>query len=601
MNRNTELHFGSVPKISVKRSTFDRSSSVKTTFNTGSLIPIKVYEVLPGDTVKMDLGQLVRMATPIYPVMDNLFEDVYAFFVPNRLLWKNHSAFWGENNDPWIQQTEYEVPQIKSPTGGWTEGTIADYMGIPTKVSNLSVNALPFRGYVKIWNDWFRDENLKACAHMYDDETTRNGSNSGDYVTNAELGAEPIKVAKMHDYFTSCLPSAQKGQPVSIPLGTIAPINGTPNGLTATTTLTGGTVTTTINGQTPKQLTTRELYQVENAPTNGIKFQSGPTAPTTQRQMLIAANTGSLTQSTAQVSGDGGSIDQTNLYANITGLTANSSLTNPTASTTIGGTLSGLTADLSQATAATINQLRMAFAIQKYYETAARYGTRYIEYLRGIFGVTSSDARMQRAEYLGGTRVPINMDQIIQTSATDQTSPQGNTAGFSCTLDKTHLFTKSFEEHGYLYILICVRPEHTYQQGLNKMWSRKKWTDFYNPIFANLSEQPVYEREIYAQGTTQDDEAFGYQEAWAEYRYEPNHLSGYMRSNATGSLDVWHYADNYNSRPLLSSTWIDETVENVDRTIAVTSQLTHQFIADYYFKTKWTRPMPVYSIPKLVG
>lgn len=601
MNRNTELHFGSVPKISVKRSTFDRSSSVKTTFNTGSLIPIKVYEVLPGDTVKMDLGQLVRMATPIYPVMDNLFEDVYAFFVPNRLLWKNHAAFWGENNDPWIQQTEYEVPQIKSPTGGWTEGTIADYMGIPTKVSNLSVNALPFRGYVKIWNDWFRDENLKACAHMYDDETTRNGSNSGDYVTNAELGAEPIKVAKMHDYFTSCLPSAQKGQPVSIPLGTIAPINGTPNGLTATTTLTGGTVTTTINGQTPKQLTTRELYQVENAPSNGIKFQSGPTAPTTQRQMLIAANTGSLTQSTAQVSGDGGSIDQTNLYANITGLTANSSLTNPTASTTIGGTLSGLTADLSQATAATINQLRMAFAIQKYYETAARYGTRYIEYLRGIFGVTSSDARMQRAEYLGGTRVPINMDQIIQTSATDQTSPQGNTAGFSCTLDKTHLFTKSFEEHGYLYILICVRPEHTYQQGLNKMWSRKKWTDFYNPIFANLSEQPVYEREIYAQGTTQDDEAFGYQEAWAEYRYEPNQLSGYMRSNATGSLDVWHYADNYNSRPLLSSTWIDETVENVDRTIAVTSQLTHQFIADYYFKTKWTRPMPVYSIPKLVG
>lgn len=601
MNRNTELHFGSVPKISVKRSTFDRSSSVKTTFNTGSLIPIKVYEVLPGDTVKMDLGQLVRMATPIYPVMDNLFEDVYAFFVPNRLLWKNHAAFWGENNDPWIQQTEYEIPQVKSPSGGWTEGTIADYMGIPTKVSNLSVNALPFRGYVKIWNDWFRDENLKACAHMYDDETTRNGSNSGDYVTNAELGAEPIKVAKMHDYFTSCLPSAQKGQPVSIPLGTIAPISGTPNGLTATTTLTGGTVTTTINGQAPKQLTTRELYQVENATANGIKFQSGTSAPTTQRQMLLGANTGNLIQSTTAVTGDGGSIDRTNLYANITGLTAQSSLINPTANTTISGTLSGLSADLSQATAATINQLRMAFAIQKYYETAARYGTRYIEYLRGIFGVTSSDARMQRAEYLGGTRVPINMDQIIQTSATDQTSPQGNTAGFSCTLDKTHLFTKSFEEHGYLYILICVRPEHTYQQGLNKMWSRKKWTDFYNPIFANLSEQPVYEREIYAQGNTQDEEAFGYQEAWAEYRYEPNQLSGYMRSNATGSLDVWHYADNYNSRPLLSSTWIDETVENVDRTIAVTSQLTHQFIADYYFKTKWTRPMPVYSIPKLVG
>lgn len=607
MNRNTELHFGSVPKISVKRSTFDRSSSVKTTFNTGSLIPVKVYEVLPGDTVKMDLGQLVRMATPIYPVMDNLFEDVYAFFVPNRLLWKNHAAFWGENNDPWIQQTEYEIPQIKSPSGGWTEGTIADYMGIPTKVSNLSVNALPFRGYVKIWNDWFRDENLKACAHMYDDETTRNGSNSGDYVTNAELGAQPIKVAKMHDYFTSCLPSAQKGQPVSIPLGTIAPISGTPSGLTATTTLSGGGVTqgTLSSKRIAIETDTNDINSA--AGRTPLRFiDSNYSSGTSYYNMNLSQNsyvyTAQRGASVTPPSGTNPNLIPSNLKFDQNQLTLpNLTYTRPTASTTIGGTLSGLSADLSQATAATINQLRMAFAIQKYYETAARYGTRYIEYLRGIFGVTSSDARMQRAEYLGGTRVPINMDQIIQTSATDTTSPQGNTAGFSCTIDKTHLFTKSFEEHGYLYVLICVRPEHTYQQGLNKMWSRKKWTDFYNPIFANLSEQPVYEREIYAQGTAQDEEAFGYQEAWAEYRYEPNQLSGYMRSNATGSLDVWHYADNYNTRPLLSGAWIDETVENVDRTIAVTSQLTHQFIADYYFKTKWTRPMPVYSIPKLVG
>lgn len=597
MNRNTELHFGSVPKINVKRSTFDRSSSVKTTMNAGNLIPLKVYEVLPGDTVSMDMAQLVRMATPIYPVMDNLYEDVYAFFVPNRLVWRNHSRFWGENDDPWIQNTEYEIPQIKAPSGGWTEGTIADYMGIPTKVANLSINALPMRGYVKIWNDWFRDENLKACAHMYDDETTRNGTNSGDYVTNAELGALPLKVAKMHDYFTSSLPSAQKGQPVSIPLGTIAPVTGT---ATATTTLSGGSVSTQLSGLGDKDVYTKGTGNTTNNQVS-LRFGglNGATVNLGAGKLLGIGNSNDLRIMDGTGTLAGGDFAPNNLKAAVTGITANSTLTNPSANTTVN--LGQLSADLSAATAATINQLRMAFAIQKYYETAARYGTRYIEYLRGIFGVTSSDARMQRAEYLGGTRVPINMDQIIQTSATDQTSPQGNTAGFSCTIDKTNLFTKSFEEHGFLFILACIRTEHTYQQGLNKMWTRRKWVDFYNPIFASLSEQPVLVENIYAQGTNVDKEAFGYQEAWAEYRYEPNMVTGYMRSNATGSLDVWHYADNYNARPHLSSEWIDETTENIDRTIAVTSQLTHQFIGDYYFKTKWTRPMPVYSVPKLVG
>lgn len=600
MNRNTELHFGSVPKINIKRSTFDLSSSVKTTMNVGKLIPLKVWEILPADTVQMDMAEIVRMATPIYPVMDNLFMDIYFMYVPTRLLWNHWKNFWGENDNPWIQQTDYEVPQIKAPTGGWTEGTIADYMGIPTKVSNLSVNALPFRGYVKCWNDFWRDENLKACAHMYDDDTTRNGTNSGDYVTNAELGAEPLPVAKMADYYTTALPSGQRGQPVSIPLGTIAPISGTGS---VTTTLSGGNVSTTIAGQGQKNVLTGANRTTNLGTANFLQFDFEPTSAAYPKFLGINANKElnyALIGET--VTGDKEATNRarpSNLYADVTGLTATSTLTNPTASSTLN--LNNLTADLSAATAATISQLRMAFAIQKYYETAARYGTRYIEYLRAIFGVTSSDARLQRAEYLGGTRVPINMDQILQTGATNQTSPLGTTGGFSCTINKDHMFTKSFEEHGYLYCLICIRPEHTYQQGLHRMWGRKKWVDFYNPIFASLSEQGIKLSELYAQGTTEDETVFGYQEAWAEYRYSPSNVTGYMRSNANGSLDVWHYADNYAQAPRLSSTWIDETVENVDRTIAVTSQLTHQFIGDFYFKTKFTRPMPVYSIPKLVG
>lgn len=587
MNRNTELHFGSVPKINVNRSAFDKSCSTKTTFNVSKLIPLRVEEVLPADTVELDIASMVRMATPIYPVMDNLYLDLYAFFVPNRLVWDHHAAFWGENDNPWTQTTEYEVPQIKAPSGGWTEGTIADYMGIPTKVGNLSVNAMPFRGYAKICSDWFRDENLKSACHVYTDDTTRNGTNGSNYITDTELGGQPYTVAKMHDYFTSCLPSAQKGTPVSIPLGTIAPISGT---ATATTTLnglgnkdvyTGNPRTTNIGNES------LQFVGLKNTTSTSTTYNTllGVTLPnqTTTTITNGAAGTASTTE---------GSLNPrpNNLYANVTGITASTSLST-----------NNLTADLSQATAATINQLRTAFAIQKYYETAARYGTRYIEYLRGIFGVTSSDARMQRAEYLGGKRIPINMDQILQTSSTDETSPLGTTGGFSCTIDKSSLFTKSFEEHGFLFILGCVRPEHTYQQGLHRMWTRKKWVDFYNPIFANLSEQPVYLQELYAQGTSADTTAFGYQEAWADYRYSQNTCTGYMRSNATGSLDVWHYADNYASAPSLSAEWIDETVTNVDRTIAVTSQLMHQFIGDFYFKQKWVRPMPVYSIPKLVG
>ena len=577
MNRNTNMHFSETPQINIKRSSFDMSHSVKTTFNVGDIVPLYVdFDILPGDTIEMDVASLIRMATPIYPIMDNLYMDQYWFFVPHRLVWNHWAEFWGENDDAWTQQTEYEIPQIKPPTGGWTEGTLGDYMALPTKVKgNISVSALPFRAYAKIYNDWFRNENTNSIAHIYEDETTRTGSNGNNYITDIELGGMPAKAAKFHDYFTAALPSPQKGEAVNIPLGGLAPVTSSGTG-----TITNLPVI--ARNPTAHGYNTLE-YRVEYANVDGTNVGSG--------NKILGLNTtsGNVTRGVLETyNGTPGTEQKTvapiNLYGNGQ---ANIDF-------------NGMMVDLSAATAATINQLRTAFAIQKYFENAALHGTRYIEYIKGVFGVTSSDARFQRAEYLGGKRIPVNIDQIIQTSSTDSTSPQGNTSGFSCTIDRHSAFTKSFEEHGTLMCLGVIRVSHSYQQGIDRMWSRKKWLDFYNPFFAHLGEQPILNKEIYTQGTAIDEEAFGYQEAWAEYRYKQNKVTGYMRSNATGSLDVWHFADYYNSLPTLSPTWMEEPKENVDRTIAVTSQLMHQFIGDFYYKTKYSRPMPVYSVPGLI-
>lgn len=530
MNRNTQAHFAVNPtNLDISRSKFTRPSTHKTTFNTGDLIPIYVDEILPGDTAIMDMSAIIRMSTPIYPVMDNAFADFYFFYVPNRLVWEHWKEFNGENNTTfWEQDVEYEIPQTTSPAGGWKKGTIADYMGIPTKVENLSISSLYFRAYCLIYNEWFRDENLKQPLMVNLDETTLTGSNGTNAITDAQLGGMPVKVAKYPDYFTTALPQPQKGPDILLPLGQSAPVRG-------------DTAVLRSNGS------------------HG-SINATPKTPPAEDNVFFFQSTGT--------SGSPSIID--------------------------------LTADLSAATGATINMLRQAFAVQRLYEKDARGGTRYTEILRAHFGVLSPDARQQRPEYLGGQRIPININQVVQNSATDQVTPQGNVAAYSLTSMSKHTYSKSFTEHGIIMGLCVVRTDHTYQQGIERMFSRKKRFDYYWPSLANIGEQAILNKEIYAQGTDADEEAFGYQEAWAEYRYKPNRVSGAFRSNYQTTLDAWHYADYYTAQPILGSTWIDETRANVNRTIAVQDELEDQFIADFYFRNTMVRPMPIYSIPGLI-
>lgn len=559
MNRNTNMHFKNLPRTKLKRSIFDRSHSLKTTMNTGDLTPIFLDEtIMPGDSVTLDMASVVREMTPIVPVMDNAYLDVYFFFIPMRLLWEHWAEFWGANDEPYAQENEYEIPQIKAPTGGWNPGTLADYLGLPTKVENIEVSALPMRAYCKVWSDWFRDENLKGAAYFPRGDALTQGANTGDYENNTYKGAKLCKVAKFHDYFTSALPSPQKGEAVTIPLGDWAPVQARWEGT--------------------RNITTNNLVDLSQNPYSiSISKQNGEDVTAGSHDLRVYKEEGNPTLGYVVTETEGSvPADQfgfNNLWTN-----------------------------LQLATSATINSLRLAYSIQKELEAMNRGGTRYIEIIRNIFGVESSDARLQRSEYLGGKQIPLNMTQVLQTSATEITedervSPQGNTGAYSHTVDASSLFTKSFEEHGILMGLACIRTDHTYQQGIEKQWLRRKRTDFYVPQMANLGEMPILNAEIYAQGNDEDTEVFGYQEAWADLRYKPNRQTGMLRSNANTGLDIWTYADDYASKPMLSSEWIDEPKENVDRTIAVTSQLAHQFVGDFYFKYLHTRPMPVYSIP----
>lgn len=545
MNRNAEQHYSQVPHANVPRARFKRDYSLLTTMNEGDLIPIYCDEVLPADTAKIDLNALMRMSTPLYPVMDNCYCDFYFFFVPSRLLWEHFENLMGQNDSTfWAEKVEYTTPKTTAPTGGWNVGTLADYFGIPTGIENLQVNSLPFRAYVKIWNEWFRDENLQQPVTISKTDATTAGSNKGTELSDAEAGGQPLKVCKYKDYFTSCLPSPQKGETVTLPM-----TGGIPIGFYNPST---GDVTT----KTDKMKAIATEAGLDGNPFFAAYWNMGE-GP----------------------------------YAN-KGLALSSS-----SSSTISGVNIG--ADLSNATAATINELRQAIAVQHILERDARTGTRYKEILQGAWGVTSPDARLDRSEYIGGYRLPININQVIQTSSTDSTSPQGNTAAFSMTTMTRNMATYSATEHGFIIGLAAVRVEHSYQQGLSRMWTRSTRFSYYDPMLANLGEQAVLNQEIYAQGNEQDEEVFGYQEAWADYRYRTNMITGEMRSTYAQTLDAWHYADKYTKLPTLSSDWIKEGTENIDRTIAVQSDNSRQFICNFYFDQTWTRAMPIYSVPGL--
>lgn len=564
MNRNVESHFALNPtNIDIRRSTFDRSHSLKTSFNVGDIVPFFLDEVLPGDTFNVDTSKVVRLQTLLTPVMDNIYLDSYFFFVPNRLTWSHWKQFNGENTESaWIPQTEYEIPQITAPADvGWSIGTIADYFGVPTGIPNLSVSALPFRAYALVMNEWFRDENLSDPLVVPVDDATVAGVNTGTFVTDVCKGGLPYKAAKYHDYFTSCLPSPQKGPDVLIPVAEAAnyPV-------------------VALSDHVPAS-----FYPQSNAhwgrPDNGAYYGSGNSLGSIEGN--VSGSTLRFSSPDFSVSPSDGPLNPLNLWAVSSG----------------------------NAAAATINQLRMAFQIQKLYEKDARGGSRYIEILKSHFGVTSPDARLQRPEYLGGNRVPININQVVQQSATASgETAQGTVTGMSVTTDTHSDFTKSFTEHGFVIGVMVARYDHTYQQGLERFWSRKDRFDYYWPVFANIGEQAVKNKEIFAQGPSVkdsagaviDDQVFGYQEAWADYRYKPSRVTGEMRSQYAQSLDVWHLADDYSALPMLSDSWIREDKTNVDRVLAVTSSVSNQLFADIYIKNRTTRPMPMYSIPGLI-
>lgn len=554
-NRNVESHFAYNPtNIDISRSTFDMSRSVKTTFNVGELVPLcPPMEVLPGDTFQVDTSRVVRLQTLLTPMMDNLYMDTYWFFVPNRLVWTHWKQFMGENTESaWLPSTEYSVPQLKSPDGGWDVGTIADYFGIPTGVDGIYVNAMPFRGYATICNEWFRSEVVSDPLVVWHTDTLTQGNN-GSGLENVQRGGKPYLAAKYFDYFTGCLPSPQKGPDVQIPL-----VEGSSN-----------------QGWVPvRSFPSEHLSNPSSGDSylRGYSFVSGGT----NSHIGITKSTSGTTMQGQAIQPDGTLTSgypfiPSNLWANVQGF------------------------------ATTINDLRLAFQVQKLYEKDARGGTRYIEVLKSHFGVTSPDSRLQRPEYLGGNRIPISINQVIQQSADSGSNYLGDVGAQSLTVDNHSDFTHSFTEHGFLFCLGVVRYDHTYQQGLARFWSRKNRFDYYWPVFANIGEQPVFRKEIYCTGSaSNDDHVFGYQEAWADYRYQPNIVTGEMRSQYAQSLDSWHLADNYSSAPVLSDAWIREDKNNVDRVLAVTSSNSNQVFGDFYFKVKATRAMPVYSIPGLI-
>lgn len=536
MSRHSVQHlFSQVPTAQIPRSKFNRSHGLKTTFDSGYLVPIFVDEVLPGDTFSMDCTLFARVATLISPIMDNMYMDTFWFFVPERLLFDHFQAMCGEQDNP-TDSTDYLFPTVTSPTGtGFEVGSIADYFGLPTGIPNLEVRAEPFRAYNLIYNEWFRDENLQESLPF-----TKADS---DQYSNYKL----VRRGKRHDYFTSALPWPQKGPGVELPFG--------------------GTASVVSNNK-------------------DILFSSGASLPHGSGSTSIAPTFTDVSLGGRSYSYSSGNVINTNTDSTV-GFSALRF-----------GSESGLQVDLTSATSVTINQFREAFQIQRWYERAARGGTRYTEIIRSFFGVVSPDARLQRPEYLGGSSNRIDVNVIPQTSGTTDVSPQANLSAFAvATNGKGNGFSKSFTEHGWIIGLVNVRADLTYQQGINRMWTRSTKFDMYWPTFAFLGEQAVLNKEIYAQGNDEDDKVFGYQERYAEYRYAPSQVTGKFRSTYAQSLDSWHLAQKFENLPKLSPEFIVDSPP-VDRVVAVPSE--PQFLLDCWFNLSCVRPMPVYGVPGLM-
>lgn len=575
--------FSQIPNSPIQRSIFDRSHDYKTTMDAGYLIPFFVDEVLPGDTFKLRVNAFVRMNTLVAPFMDNVFMDTFFFFVPSRLVWDNWQRFCGEQKNPG-DSTDFLIPSL-SGTNTFANGSIFDYMGLPTGVAldpaNTPINALPFRAYNLIYNEWFRDENLIDSIPI----TTGDGP---DPISNYTLR----KRAKRHDYFTSALPWPQKGPSVDVGLTGNAPVRGF--GPDQTWTFTNNST------QTP----TGEGWQLGRNNSTLMPNQANQYIGASFRGLISSGNIATAWQHSREETVD-------NYYAvmhqtsdkDSTGLVGLRGFQDPASFFWFknGGLYPSnpdtLYADLSGVSAITINDLRQAFQIQKFYEKWARGGSRYTETLRVMFNVISPDARLQRPEYLGGTHSRVNVVPTAQTSSTDSVSPQSNLSAFGVLGDSAHGFNKSFVEHGYVIGLCCLRADITYQQGLNRMWSRRQLFDFYWPTLAHLGEQVVYNREIYTQGTADDNGVFGYQERYAEYRYKPSMITGKLRSTDPQTLDVWHLAQKFDTLPKLNQDFIEENPP-INRVIAVQNE--PQFFADFWFDLKTSRPMPVYSVPGLV-
>ena len=544
MARNIRVRghrFSDAPAMYMRRTKFDRSHVYKTTFNSGKLIPVFVDEVLPGDTTRMSVNYFARLATPIKPIMDNIYLDWFFFFVPNRLVWEHWQNFCFEQEDP-DDSTDYVIPTVAA-TGNSNNayvGSLWDYFGLPVNTSgNLSgISALPFRGVYLIYNEWFRDENLQKSVKIQKGDTN-------EVLNSARASEQPAWVftsgsnivpglacpprGKRHDYFTSALPWTQKGPGVSIGLAGTAPVEAS-------------------NPSVTNYFTPATFGPTDNVDVGGgaLRFPN----PSTYEPLSLH-------------------LDSFGLYAN-----------------------------LDKSSIFTINSLRTAFQMQKFYERLARGGSRYTEVLRSFFGVVSPDARLQRPEFLGSFTKMVNVNPIAQTSATDDTSPQGNLSAYGVTASRFHGFTKSFVEHGYIIGFVCARADLTYQQGINKMWLRSTVYDFYWPTFAHLGEQAIELREIYAQGSKADTTVFGYQERYAEYRYKPSQITGKFRSSVTGgNLDVWHLSQFFNNAPTLNEEFITENPP-IKRIIAVQDE--PEFLLDIGFKYTTIRPMPMFGTPGLV-